>query len=187
MKPVRLDGRSLTRAGLVAVAHGAQVELATEQLPAVARAAEFLAEQVRREEPIYGVSTGFGADGKFRSFTRLRVAHETVNNVGTVLDRDRLGPGRHELGADQCGRAHAVLWILRAQRAVVLDRLVDLAQRKLLVTDRGSQPGLGSCVGQATAGRAEAHHRNDRQGGQVPETTTHAHSSILTSVTGAGR
>ncbi|HEX6087103.1 MAG TPA: DUF5916 domain-containing protein [Thermoanaerobaculia bacterium] len=36
------------------------------------------------------VSTGFGADGKFRSFTRLRVAHETVNNVGTVLDRDRL-------------------------------------------------------------------------------------------------
>lgn len=36
------------------------------------------------------VSTGFGADGKFRSFTRLRVAHETVNNAGRVLDRDRL-------------------------------------------------------------------------------------------------
>ncbi|MGQ4583280.1 aromatic amino acid lyase [Lysobacter sp. F60174L2] len=62
MKPVRLDGRSLTRAQLVAVAHGAQVELAEEQLPAVARAAEFLAEQVRREEPIYGVSTGFGSN-----------------------------------------------------------------------------------------------------------------------------
>ncbi|MGH8085929.1 MAG: HAL/PAL/TAL family ammonia-lyase [Lysobacter sp.] len=62
MKPVRLDGRSLTRAQLVAVAHGAQVELAAEQLPAVARAAEFLAEQVRREEPIYGVSTGFGSN-----------------------------------------------------------------------------------------------------------------------------
>src|SRR5690606_10293043 len=62
MKPVRLDGRSLTRAQLVAVAHGAQVELAEEQLPAVARAAEFLADQVRREEPIYGVSTGFGSN-----------------------------------------------------------------------------------------------------------------------------
>ncbi len=62
MKPVRLDGRSLTRAQMVAVAHGAQVELAEEQLPAVARAAEFLAEQVRREEPIYGVSTGFGSN-----------------------------------------------------------------------------------------------------------------------------
>ena len=49
MKPVRLDGRSLTRAQLVAVAHGASVELAPEQLPAVQRAADFLAEQARRE------------------------------------------------------------------------------------------------------------------------------------------
>jgi histidine ammonia-lyase len=62
MKMIRLDGRSLTRVQLVAVAHGAQVELAADQLPAVARAAEFLAEQVRREEPIYGVSTGFGSN-----------------------------------------------------------------------------------------------------------------------------
>ncbi len=31
-------------------------------LEAVERAAEFLAEQVRREEPIYGVSTGFGSN-----------------------------------------------------------------------------------------------------------------------------
>lgn len=59
---VRLDGQSLTRAQLVLVARGAPVELADEQLPAVARAAEFLAEQVRREEPIYGVSTGFGSN-----------------------------------------------------------------------------------------------------------------------------
>lgn len=35
-------------------------------------------------------STGFGADGKFRSFTRIRVAHETVNNEGAVFDRDRV-------------------------------------------------------------------------------------------------
>ncbi len=62
MRPVRLDGRSLTRAQLVAVARGALIELDEAQLPAVARAAEFLAEQVRREEPIYGVSTGFGSN-----------------------------------------------------------------------------------------------------------------------------
>ena len=62
MRPVRLNGRSLTRAQLVAVARGALVELDEAQLPAVARAAEFLAEQVRREEPIYGVSTGFGSN-----------------------------------------------------------------------------------------------------------------------------
>ena len=59
---VRLDGRSLTRAQLVAVARGAKVELEPESLKAVARAAAFLAEQVRREEPIYGVSTGFGSN-----------------------------------------------------------------------------------------------------------------------------
>ncbi|MFC3552202.1 histidine ammonia-lyase [Lysobacter cavernae] len=62
MKPIQLDGRSLTRAQLVDVAYGAQVGLSTAQLPAVARAADFLAEQVRREEPIYGVSTGFGSN-----------------------------------------------------------------------------------------------------------------------------
>ena len=61
MRPVRLDGRSLTQRTLVEVAHGAPVELDAEALKAVARAAEFLATQVAREEPIYGVSTGFGA------------------------------------------------------------------------------------------------------------------------------
>ena len=59
---IRLDGRSLTRAQLVAVARGATVELDAAVLPAVARAAAFLADQVRREEPIYGVSTGFGSN-----------------------------------------------------------------------------------------------------------------------------
>ena len=62
MKPVRLDGKSLTRDQLVMVAHGAQVALDPAALRAVARAADFLAEQVRREEPIYGVSTGFGSN-----------------------------------------------------------------------------------------------------------------------------
>ncbi|MGO4776056.1 aromatic amino acid lyase, partial [Lysobacter sp. 2RAB21] len=62
MNKIQLDGRSLTRSQLVAVAYGAQVELAAAQLSAVARAADFLAEQVRREEPIYGVSTGFGSN-----------------------------------------------------------------------------------------------------------------------------
>jgi histidine ammonia-lyase len=62
MQSILLDGRSLTRAQLVAVAHGARVELDPEALRAVARAADFLADQIRREEPIYGVSTGFGSN-----------------------------------------------------------------------------------------------------------------------------
>ncbi len=62
MKSIHLDGQSLTRQQLMAVAYGATVELDATALSAVARAAEFLAEQVRREEPIYGVSTGFGSN-----------------------------------------------------------------------------------------------------------------------------
>ncbi|GAA4868388.1 HAL/PAL/TAL family ammonia-lyase [Luteimonas vadosa] len=62
MKPIRLDGHSLTRDQLCEVAFGAEVVLDEGALKAVARAAEFIAEQVRREEPIYGVSTGFGSN-----------------------------------------------------------------------------------------------------------------------------
>ena len=62
MKPILLDGKSLTRDRLVEIAFGASVELDKVALKAVARAADFLAEQVRREEPIYGVSTGFGSN-----------------------------------------------------------------------------------------------------------------------------
>ena len=75
MKPILLDGRSLTRAQLVDVAYGAHVELSAAQLPAVERAAAFLAEQVRREEPIYGVSTGFGSNAdRLLGAHRLREA-----------------------------------------------------------------------------------------------------------------
>ncbi|HEX2121762.1 MAG TPA: DUF5916 domain-containing protein [Thermoanaerobaculia bacterium] len=35
-------------------------------------------------------SVGFGADGRFRSFTRIRLAHDTVANRGETFDRDRL-------------------------------------------------------------------------------------------------
>ncbi|KFN41098.1 HAL/PAL/TAL family ammonia-lyase [Arenimonas oryziterrae] len=62
MKPIHLDGRSLTREQVVAVAYGASVELDAAQLLKVQRAADFLAEQVRLQEPIYGVSTGFGSN-----------------------------------------------------------------------------------------------------------------------------
>ena len=62
MKPILLDGKSLTRDRLVEIAFGASVELEKNALKDVARAADFLAEQVRREEPIYGVSTGFGSN-----------------------------------------------------------------------------------------------------------------------------
>lgn len=59
---IKLDGNSLTRAQLVEVARGALVELDAGALQKVERAAQFLAQQVAGEEPIYGVSTGFGSN-----------------------------------------------------------------------------------------------------------------------------
>ena len=62
MRPIHLDGRRLTRQQLVEIARGATVALDPAAFQRVAHAADFLAEQVAREEPIYGVSTGFGSN-----------------------------------------------------------------------------------------------------------------------------
>jgi histidine ammonia-lyase len=73
MKAIRLDGRSLTREQVVAVAYGASIELDAAQLQKVQRTADFLAEKVRQQEPIYGVSTGFGSNAdKLLGAHRLR-------------------------------------------------------------------------------------------------------------------
>jgi len=63
MSTIRLDGHSLTRDQLVAIAHGGvRVELDGDQLTRVQRAADFLSDKVRCGEPIYGVTTGFGSN-----------------------------------------------------------------------------------------------------------------------------
>ncbi len=60
---VRLDGLSLTRAQLVAIArHGETIELDAGALERVQRAADFLADKVSCGEPVYGVTTGFGSN-----------------------------------------------------------------------------------------------------------------------------
>jgi histidine ammonia-lyase len=84
MHSIILDGKSLTREQLVAVAQGAQVELDPAALQLVARAADFLAEQVRREEPIYGVSTGFGSNAD-----KLLGAHPLRNDLPGAIHSGR--------------------------------------------------------------------------------------------------
>lgn len=86
MKPITLDGRSLNRAQLAEIALGAPVRLDPAQMPAVQRAADFLADQVKRQEPIYGVSTGFGSNadkllGAHRLRTGLPGASESSDSV----------------------------------------------------------------------------------------------------------
>ncbi|AVP96128.1 histidine ammonia-lyase [Ahniella affigens] len=63
MRPIiELNGLSLSRSQVAALADGAAVHLAPDALERVAHAASFLSEQVRRQEPIYGVTTGFGSN-----------------------------------------------------------------------------------------------------------------------------
>jgi histidine ammonia-lyase len=73
-KTVLLDGNSLTRDQLVAVArHGVSVALDQSQLVRVQRAADFLADKVSCGEPTYGVTTGFGSNAdKLLGAHRLR-------------------------------------------------------------------------------------------------------------------
>ena len=60
---ILLDGSRLTRSQVVAIAHErAMIGLAPDQLTRVQRTADFLADQVQRGEPIYGVNTGFGSN-----------------------------------------------------------------------------------------------------------------------------
>lgn len=73
-KTILLDGNSLTRDQLVAVARqGLRVELDESQLKCVQRAADFLADKVSCGEPTYGVTTGFGSNAdKLLGAHRLR-------------------------------------------------------------------------------------------------------------------
>lgn len=73
-KTILLDGNSLTREQLVAVARqGLRVALDETQLKRVQRAADFLAEKVSCGEPTYGVTTGFGSNAdKLLGAHRLR-------------------------------------------------------------------------------------------------------------------
>lgn len=84
-EPVVLDGHSLSIDGLLKIANGAHVQLDEAQLVKVRKAADFLAEQVKKEEPIYGVTTGFGSNAN-----RLLGAHHArrENDTGKTLTEE---------------------------------------------------------------------------------------------------
>jgi histidine ammonia-lyase len=73
MQTILLDGNSLTRDPVAAIARGARVKLDAAQLAHVRRAADFLADKVSCGDPIYGVTTGFGSNAdKLLGAHRLR-------------------------------------------------------------------------------------------------------------------
>jgi histidine ammonia-lyase len=89
---ILLDGNSLTRAQLVAVARdGASVTLDPAGLAQVQRAADFLARKVSCGEPTYGVTTGFGSNadkllGAHRMRDELPGGNAQQSANGTLLE-----------------------------------------------------------------------------------------------------
>ena len=98
MRPVRLDGVSLTQRTLVEVAHGAPVELDATALKAVARAAEFLAEQA--------VVRIAAADFRAQEFLDPAIGHGDRTGVRLGLDRR---PMAEPSQGDRTGLADQVL------------------------------------------------------------------------------
>jgi len=82
---ILLDGSRLTRAQVAQIARGeAIIGLAPDQLAKVQHTADFLSEQVKRGEPIYGVTTGFGSNAdKLLGAQRQR---EGVANERTLME-----------------------------------------------------------------------------------------------------
>jgi len=88
-----LNGSNLTRADLVGAAHArVHVALCENALGDVRRCADFLAAQVARREPIYGVSTGFGSNAD-----RLLGAHRARDELPGGNPEQRSGSLMDEL------------------------------------------------------------------------------------------
>ncbi|HET7065836.1 MAG TPA: aromatic amino acid lyase [Rudaea sp.] len=88
--PITLDGNSLIRDHVAAIARGARIALDDAQLAKVQRTADFLAAQVKRGEPIYGVTTGFGSNadkllGAHRARDELPGGNPEARN-GTLME-----------------------------------------------------------------------------------------------------
>ncbi len=85
--PITLDGNSLIREHVAAIARGARIALDDAQLAKVQHTADFLAAQVKRGEPIYGVTTGFGSNAD-----KLLGAHRARDELPGA-DPVKHGPG----------------------------------------------------------------------------------------------
>lgn len=72
--PVVLDGARLTRRAVLDIAYrGRGVEIAPQALRRVSKAARFLEHELKRGEPLYGVTTGFGSNAdRLLAADRLR-------------------------------------------------------------------------------------------------------------------
>ena len=186
--PIVLDGNSLIRDHVVAIARGARVTLDATQLAKVQRTADFLASQVKRGEPIYGVTTGFGSNAD-----KLLGAHRARDE----LPGHEADPGQRPLMEELQYNlivTHAVcvgkpldVEIVRAMlairvntlmrghsgiRATTLQALAELLNRNVIpvIPEKGSVGASGdlaplSHLANVLLGEGEAFYENERMPG----------------------
>ena len=189
MQTILLDGNSLTRDHVVAIArHGARVALDDAQLERVQRTADFLADKVSCGEPIYGVTTGFGSNAD-KLLGAHRARDELPGGNPETPDGTLLEELQHNLvithavcvgkpfGADvvRAMLAIRINTLMRGHsgiRVSTLKALADLLDRDVIpvIPEKGSVGASGdlaplSHLAIVLLGGGEAFHRGERMSG----------------------
>jgi histidine ammonia-lyase len=185
---ITLDGNSLIRDHVAAIANGASVALDAAQLAKVQRTADFLADQVKRGEPIYGVTTGFGSNadkllGAYRARDELPGGNPEVRD-GTLLEELQrnlvithavcVGKplAREVVRAMLAIRVNTLMRGHSGIRAATLQALAELLNRDVIpvIPEKGSVGASGdlaplSHLANVLLGEGEAFHDGERLSG----------------------
>ncbi|HLW90282.1 MAG TPA: aromatic amino acid ammonia-lyase [Roseiarcus sp.] len=168
-KAVVLTGNDLTVEDLVRVARdGSRVETAGSVAAAAEASREALLRKLGRQEIIYGVSTGFGANVKYfippseLKALQENVLHSLCCGAGPELDQ-AIVRGAIVLRANALSKGYS------AVRPIVIERLIALLNAGVtpIVPRYGSVGASGDLVpsayiGSALSGEGEAHWRGER-------------------------
>ncbi|HEY2396661.1 MAG TPA: aromatic amino acid lyase [Rudaea sp.] len=185
MSSITLDGNSLIREHVAAIANGASVTLDAAQLAKVQRTADFLADQVKRGEPIYGVTTGFGSNadkllGAYRARDELPGGNPELRD-GTLLEElQRNLVITHAVCVGKALATDVVRAMLAIRvntlmrghsgiRAATLQALAELLNRNVIpvIPEKGSVGASGdlaplSHLANVLLGEGEAFHNGER-------------------------
>lgn len=152
LRPIELDGRRLSVEEVLEIAHQRRpVRLSKEALKRVQACADFLSRELKRGEPIYGVTTGFGsnADRVLETSRRRGVAGDDELPIVAELQRNLIishavcvgEPLSHELVRAMLAiRINTLLQGHSGVRVVTLELLRELLVRDLIPV----VPGKGS-------------------------------------------
>ncbi|HVG54998.1 MAG TPA: histidine ammonia-lyase [Vicinamibacterales bacterium] len=142
---IELDGHSLTLNQLVAIAYDfAPVSISTSARGRVEAARAVVDEFADREEPAYGINTGFG------SFADVRIPHESLSQLQVNLLRSHAAGVGEPLSvpvvrAAMALRANVLAKGFSGIRLRTLELLIDALNRRIhpLVPSRGSVGASG--------------------------------------------